>query len=113
MTQSELASAMGISFQQIQKYEKGISAISMSRLQQICDIMHLPPEFFLKGASDYLGKSVKYVTSDTTDQAKTMEQFLATSEGKHLVQCYMHIRNGKLRTRILDFIAAVSADQPD
>lgn len=104
---------MGISFQQIQKYEKGISAISMNRLQQICDIMHLPPEYFLKGMSDYLGKAAQLDPPKIADQAKMIDQFLSTSEGKHLVQCFMQIRDGKLRTRILDFIAAVAADQPD
>lgn len=104
---------MGISFQQVQKYEKGISAISMSRLQQICDIMHLPPEYFIKGASDYVGQAAHLDEHKMTDHAKMMDQFLATSEGKYLVQCFMQIRDGKLRTRILDFIAAVAADQPD
>lgn len=113
MTQSELASSMGISFQQIQKYEKGISAISMSRLQQICDIMHLPPEYFLNGAPEYLGKAAQFGASKAADPVKIMDHFLSTSEGKHLVQCFMHIRDGKLRTRILDFIAALAADQTD
>lgn len=102
---------MGISFQQVQKYEKGISAISMSRLQQICDIMHLPPEFFLKEASDYLGKAAMVQNSVVGIEARNTDHFLATSEGKHLVRSFMAIRDGKLRTRILDFIAAVAADQ--
>ena len=102
---------MGISFQQVQKYEKGVSAISMSRLQQICDIMHLPPEYFLKEASDYLGKVALVPNSKRDSEPGDADRFLATSEGKHLVRSFMGIRNGKLRTRILDFIAAVAADQ--
>ena len=84
----------------------------MNRLQQICDIMHLPPEFFLKGTLDYLGKAAQSGASKPTGEAKTTDQFLATSEGKHLVHCFMQIHDGKLRTRILDFIAAIASDQP-
>ena len=111
MTQSELAASMGISFQQVQKYEKGISAISMSRLQQICDIMHLPPEFFLNETSDYLGKPAVERSIALDGKIGNTEHFLATSEGRHLVRSFTAIRDGKLRTRILDFIAAVAADQ--
>lgn len=44
-------------------------------------------------------------------EARNTDHFLTTSEGQHLVRSFMAIRDGKLRTRILDFIAAVAADQ--
>ncbi len=50
VTQQHLASALGISFQQVQKYQKGTNRISASRLQQISDVLKVPVSFFFEGA---------------------------------------------------------------
>src|SRR3954454_6900323 len=50
MSQEKLGDAIGLTFQQVQKYEKGTNRIGASRLQQISDILQVSPEFFFEGA---------------------------------------------------------------
>ena len=50
MSQSEIANALGLTFQQVQKYEKGTNRISASRLQHLCVILKVPVPFFFDGA---------------------------------------------------------------
>ncbi len=111
MTQAQLAAAVGVSFQQMQKYEKGINAISSVRLQQICDILSLPPDFFTATAGPMIGK-----TEPTDGQAGTLsedviQRFLGSREGQRLVESFMRIQDKRLRTRILDFVASVADDE--
>ena len=49
MSQEKLAAALGLTFQQVQKYEKGTNRIGASRLQQMSHILQVPPEFFFEG----------------------------------------------------------------
>src|SRR6266481_7078710 len=93
MSQEKLGDALGLTFQQVQKYEKGTNRIGASRLQHIASIQQVPISFFFEGApglSFVLGESSDYVSD-----------FLATSEGLALTKAYMHIQNAKLRRSIV------------
>src|SRR5579863_7644312 len=57
ITQERLANHLGITFQQVQKYEKGTNRISASRLQQLCDILSVPVSFFFENAPEPNGRS--------------------------------------------------------
>jgi transcriptional regulator with XRE-family HTH domain len=59
MTQGALADQLGISFQQVQKYERGTTRISASRLQAMSHILEVPAPFFFKGARDVRGQCAK------------------------------------------------------
>src|SRR6516164_11762641 len=50
MSQTQLGDALGLTFQQVQKYEKGTNRMGASRLQQMSDILQVPVEFFFEGA---------------------------------------------------------------
>ncbi len=99
MSQEKLGDALGLTFQQVQKYEKGTNRIGASRLQQISLILQVPVSFFFEGAPsenpDGFGEapSPAYVTD-----------FLASPEGLALVKAFMHIPNPKLRRRIVDLV---------
>jgi len=101
MSQEKLGDALGLTFQQVQKYEKGSNRIGASRLQQISLILQVPISFFFEGAPPPPGSeaglgeapSPAYVTD-----------FLATSDGLTLVKAFTRIRSSKLRRRIVDLV---------
>ena len=111
MSQEKLGDALGLTFQQVQKYEKGTNRIGASRLQQISLILQVPVSFFFEGAPAPPGRpqglgeapSPAYVTD-----------FLATSEGLALVRAFMRIENTKLRRRLVDLVEEMGGeDQPE
>jgi transcriptional regulator with XRE-family HTH domain len=57
MSQTELASRLGVTFQQVQKYEKGVNRIGAGRLEQIAEALDVSPAFFFDGAGDRVGKA--------------------------------------------------------
>jgi len=97
VTQERLAEALGITFQQVQKYEKGVNRISASRLQQISDILQAPVPFFFEGAPDSEAEG-------RTGVANGITAFLATTDGLALVKAYVQIRRPKLRRIIVDMV---------
>lgn len=97
VSQTRLGDALGITFQQIQKYEKGTNRISASRLQQIADVLKVPVSFFFDGASE----------NDANNSAEWPEyatSFLATREGLALARAFNRIRRPKLRRSIADIV---------
>ena len=110
MTQVELASSLGISFQQMQKYEKGINAISAARLRQICDALSLPHDFFEVTSNPLIGKADGDGAADQPSDRDDVQLFVESREGQRLIRSFMRITDKRLRTRILDFVTSVSED---
>jgi transcriptional regulator with XRE-family HTH domain len=98
LSQERLADALGVTFQQVQKYEKGRNRISASRLQQMSDILQVPVPFFFEGAPGSDARSGAGVPDDIT-------AFLATTDGLALAKAFMQIRKTKLRRCIVDMVA--------
>ena len=116
MSQEKLGEALGLTFQQIQKYEKGTTRIGASRLQQISRTLNVPPAFFFEGApmqdepalangSDALGVAEQPSSTFILD-------FIATAEGLHLNKAFARIQDPKVRKRIIDLIASLGSDEP-
>src|ERR1044071_6986211 len=78
MSQEKLGDALGLTFQQVQKYEKGTNRIGASRLQQISDILQVPVSFFFEGAPSLPGQSEASGVSEVPSPAYVSD-FLATS----------------------------------
>jgi transcriptional regulator with XRE-family HTH domain len=110
MSQSDIAEALGLTFQQVQKYEKGTNRISASRLQQLCRILQVPVAFFFEGAPQAIGlpKSTE-VEAESPDYVR---DFLSTSDGLALVKAFTRIRNARLRHAIVALVQQV-APEPD
>jgi transcriptional regulator with XRE-family HTH domain len=108
MSQEKLGDGCGITFQQIQKYEKGTNRIGASRLHQIARILEVPVEFFYEGALSDQG-SDEPVVGDRN--ARSMTEFLATSEGLELVKAFTAIKDQRVRRRIVDLARAVAAGE--
>jgi transcriptional regulator with XRE-family HTH domain len=106
MSQTELAGAVGVTFQQIQKYEKGTNRISASRLQQISGVLQVPISFFFedpqgpsKGADGRRVHSPDYVSD-----------FLTTTDGLALTKAFTLIQDPKLRRSIVNLTRAITGD---
>lgn len=112
MSQEKLGVQMGLTFQQIQKYEKGTNRIGASRLYQISRILEVPIQFFFEEASLEMGVSSASEAkgfSDSGSQAFIME-FLNTREGLELNRAFVRISDQKQRKRIVDLVRSMVDD---
>lgn len=89
MSQEALGLALGISFQQVQKYECGANRISASKLFQAAGVLSVSPSFFFEGLPS------------TDSGGRPMLRFLTTSEGIELASSFSKIQSGKIRCQIL------------
>lgn len=109
MSQEKLGDALGITFQQIQKYEKGTNRIGASRMQQIATVMGVPVSYFFEDAP---GSDVKPGGFGETPGSDYVVDFLTTTEGLQLNRSFVRISDPKVRRKVVDLVAAL-ADQAD
>jgi transcriptional regulator with XRE-family HTH domain len=109
MSQEKLGDALGLTFQQVQKYEKGTNRIGASRLQQISNILQAPVAFFFEGAPDLAGARAQGSANDALSPAY-ISDFLATSDGLALTKAFMRITDAKLRRRIVDLVEQIAGE---
>jgi transcriptional regulator with XRE-family HTH domain len=107
-SQEKLGDAIGVTFQQVQKYEKGTNRIGASRLQQISGSLQVPVAFFFEGAPLADGAAeanghapVPYYVSD----------FMATADGLALSKAFMEIKSNGLRRRIVDLVRDLAGQE--
>jgi transcriptional regulator with XRE-family HTH domain len=109
MSQEKLGDALGLTFQQVQKYEKGANRIGASRLQQISQILQVPVSFFFEGAPAQRGDRVEGF-ADAPSPAYVSD-FLATSDGLALTKAFVRIKDAKLRRRIVDLVEQIAGEE--
>ena len=107
MSQEKLGDALGVTFQQVQKYEKGTNRIGASRLHQISHILQVPVSFFFDGAPSVAGMPRPEGVSEAPSPAYVSD-FLATSDGLALAKAFVRIDNFKLRRRIVDLVEQIA-----
>jgi transcriptional regulator with XRE-family HTH domain len=107
MSQEKLGDALGLTFQQVQKYEKGTNRIGASRLQQIAQILQVQVSFFFEGAPSAITIGRHEGLSEAPSPAYVSD-FLATSDGLALTKAFMKIRDAKLRRRIVDLVEQIA-----
>ena len=106
MSQEKLGDALGLTFQQVQKYEKGTNRIGASRLQHIARILQVSVSFFFEGAPEIPGQTTGM---NETPSPAYVADFLATSDGLALTRAFTRIKNSKLRRRIVDLVEQIAA----
>ena len=106
MSQEKLGDRLGITFQQVQKYEKGTNRIGASRLHQISSILGVPVAFFYEGAPNPDGAP----GSTEAGNPPYVSDFLATSEGLALTKAFMKVADPKVRRRIVDLVQAMAGE---
>jgi transcriptional regulator with XRE-family HTH domain len=107
MSQGKLGDALGLTFQQVQKYEKGTNRIGASRLQQISHILQVPVAFFFEGAPNLHGSTRRMKEAPSPSY---VSDFPATPEGLLLTKAFMGINEPKLRRRIVDLVEEIAGE---
>jgi transcriptional regulator with XRE-family HTH domain len=105
--QAKLGDALGITFQQVQKYEKGTNRIGASRLQHISHILKVPVPFFFEGAPQLTGQPNGFGKAPSLAY---VSEFLATTNGLALTKAFTRIREPKLKRRIVDLVEEIVED---
>jgi len=108
MSQEKLGDALGLTFQQVQKYEKGTNRIGASRLQQIAHFLQVPVSFFFEGAPDLPDGTPSGMNG--APSPAYVSEFLATSDGLALTKSFMRITDQKLRRRIVDLVSQIAGE---
>jgi transcriptional regulator with XRE-family HTH domain len=110
MSQEKLGNSLGLTFQQVQKYEKGTNRIGASRLQQISHILQVPVSFFFEGAPT-VANTPRAEGMNEAPSPAYVSDFLATSDGLALTKAFMRISDSKLRRRIVDLVEQIASDK--
>jgi len=105
MSQEKLGDALGLTFQQIQKYEKGTNRVGASRLQQIADVLQVHVSFMFEGAPGAGGCAGMHEAASPA----YVSDFLATSDGLALTKAFTRLKDAKLRRSIVDLVEQIAA----
>ena len=103
LNQSHLADGLGVSIQQITKYERGINRVSASRLQQLAQLLQVPIPFFFEGLPAAPTRRGK-----TSSLPTYLSDFLASSDGAALCKAFMRIKEPRIRRGIVDLVKLVA-----
>jgi transcriptional regulator with XRE-family HTH domain len=104
LSQEKLGDSLGVTFQQVQKYEKGTNRIGASRLQQISKVLGVPVSFFFDDAPGEENKTDGFADGGSSDY---VVDFLSTSEGIALNRAFLRVRDPRVRRRIVDLVSAL------
>ena len=105
MSQERLGDLLGLTFQQVQKYEKGVNRIGAGRLYEVSRILNVPVDFFYEGIAD-----TGHPGASEQDGAPIME-FISSGEGLQLSMAFMKIRDVKVRKRVLDLVKSLAEEE--
>ena len=101
MSQETLADGLGITFQQVQKYEKGMNRVGASRLQNIAEILNVPIPYFFEESPGMLGES-----ADTA--ANELNEFMSSKEGLALASAFLAIEDKRVRQNVLNLLRSLA-----
>lgn len=109
LSQEKLGDSLGITFQQIQKYEKGSNRIGASRLQKLSEILKTPISFFFEDAPSSEKTMVGGLSE--ADSPNYLVDFLSTSEGLQLNKAFANIKDPKVRKKIIDLVCSLADEE--
>jgi transcriptional regulator with XRE-family HTH domain len=109
MSQEKLGESLGITFQQIQKYEKGTNRVGASRLQAIAQILSVPVAFFFEDAPGADGSENKGLSEDSS--TSFVVDFLSSAEGLQLNRAFARISNPKVRRKVIELAKVLADDE--
>lgn len=105
MSQTDIGDKLGVTFQQVQKYEKGTNRVSASRLQALSHHLGVPVAFFFDGAPRVPGDH-----SGNAPMPDFVSEFFASSDGLALTRAFMKVDDAKLRRRIVELVVAFAGE---
>src|SRR3954469_23279911 len=104
MSQERLGDLLGLTFQQVQKYEKGVNRIGAGRLYEVSRILNVPIDFFYQGVASEPG-------APAPEAAPPVLEFVSSGEGLQLSLAFMKIKDVKVRKRVLDLLKSLSDEE--
>jgi transcriptional regulator with XRE-family HTH domain len=107
MSQTKLADALGLTFQQVQKYEKGTNRIGASRLQQISHTLKVPISFFFEDPLMPTGES----SARKAHSPDYVGDFLTTTDGLALTKAFVRIKDIRLRRNIVNLVKEIAGEK--
>jgi transcriptional regulator with XRE-family HTH domain len=102
LSQTELGKALGVSYQQIQKYENGKNRLGASRLQQIANVLDVAPDFFFEG------ESARVLGSSGAKETALIQDFISSRDGIHLSKAFLKISDAKMRRSIVALVKQIA-----
>jgi transcriptional regulator with XRE-family HTH domain len=107
MSQEKLGQFLGLTFQQIQKYEKGVNRIGAGRLFNIARVLGVPVTYFYE---DTTGDESMPGFAEAAGAPPVME-FLGSAEGLQLSLAFMRIKEPKVRKRVIELVKSLAGDE--
>lgn len=107
ISQEKLAEGLGLTFQQVQKYERGANRVSASKLYEIARSLQSSVAYFFEGLAD----PTEGETSAQTNQGQFVHDFLMTTEGLELAGLFPKINKPKVRRRVLDLVRSMADEE--
>ncbi|KIQ05639.1 hypothetical protein RU07_01700 [Agrobacterium tumefaciens] len=105
LSQEKLGKALGVTFQQIQKYEKGTNRVGASRLQVIASVLGVPIEYFFGGNAGQKSGSSTHTDLLAVDQ---LTAFLQTTEAEELNAAFSKVKSPTVRMRVVSLVKAIA-----
>jgi len=110
VSQEKLAEGLELTFQQVQKYERGANRISASKLFEIAKALNTPVSYFFDGLTESSNPNLMGFAEAGNDQF--VHDFLMTTEGMELAMLFPKIPKGRVRRRLLDLVRAMGEPNP-
>ena len=103
MSQEKLGDMLGLTFQQVQKYEKGVNRVGAGRLFRIARILSVDVPYFFQDVQDHLEGAQGFA-----EDAPPVMEFISSGEGLQLSLAFMRIKDAKMRKRVLDLVKSMA-----
>ncbi|XKM38471.1 helix-turn-helix domain-containing protein (plasmid) [Rhizobium ruizarguesonis] len=110
MSQERLGEQIGVTFQQVQKYEKGINRIGASRLQRIAEVLQTSPSFFFEQENS---EPLTLQGLDLSANMDPVAEFLRTKEGLVLNRAFLKIADSNIRETVIALVKAMAQAESD
>jgi transcriptional regulator with XRE-family HTH domain len=107
VSQEQLADELGLTYQQVQKYERGANRIGAGRLQQISHILQVPVAFFFEGAPN---ASTPHGSNGSALSMAQIDDFVSDLNGLRLIKAFTRIDNAAVRRRIVMLVQEIAGD---
>ena len=108
MSQEALGKSLGLTFQQIQKYEKGVNRIGASRMFELSRLLEVPVQFFFDGFDN----KPQAVQGFAEDAAESVMDLVNSPEGVQLCRYFSEIKDIEVRRRVLDLVRSIAETDP-
>ncbi len=108
MSQERLGELLGLTFQQVQKYEKGLNRIGAGRLFDIARILGVPIDYFYEALAGAPNRGFA-----ENDASPPVMEFVSSGEGLQLSLAFMRIKDSKVRKRVLDLVKSLAEEKEE